>query len=141
MAQTAGATAAHSLALMGDTATMAVDSVTYAINIGAEYHKETVGPRAAARIEIGASLLSVVALVAVTISIVISAVARLSEAAAEKDEDVDPLIMLIFTSMNLAVDIGMCGSIVLRRTSGLGAIGYCKSNLVIMAVYGHGAAA
>ena len=76
--QLLGAAAANSLALMGDTGTMFVDSVTYAINLYAEYNKTKLGPRQAARLEIAASVISVVALLGVTCYVIDDALARLT---------------------------------------------------------------
>lgn len=118
MAQTIGATAANSLALLGDTGTMYVDSATYLINIAAEYHKARLGARNSALVEVAASVLSVLALVAVTCAILADALARLK--APSGTEDVDPGIMLAFTMVNLVVDFAMCASIALRRSGGLG---------------------
>ena len=121
VAQTFGAAAANSLALAGDTGTMYVDSGTYAINIATEYHKERVGADGAAKIELLSAAISVLALAAVTVKVSFDAVERLrtTGAAAAAQADVDPKIMLVFTTVNLFVDFGMCASIVLRRTGGM----------------------
>ena len=59
-----GATAANSLSLLVRPTwmTMFIDSVTYIINIAAEYHKARLNARESALVEIGACLLSVIAL-------------------------------------------------------------------------------
>ena len=119
IAQMFGARAANSLALLGDTGTMCVDSATYAINIVAEYHKESVGARGAAMVEIGASLISTLALIGVTVAIMLDAVSRLQAQNTGTDVAVDPVIMLIFTAFNFLIDIFMCLSIILRRTGGV----------------------
>ena len=98
---------------------MCVDSATYAVNIYAEYHKEQLGPRRSAQTEIAASLLSVVALLAVTGFVMADAIIVLTASPSADIEDVDPVIMLAFTSVNLLVDFGMCGSIILRETGGI----------------------
>ena len=127
IAQMFGASAAHSLALLGDTGTMVVDSLTYAINIAAEYHKEALSARSAAKVELAASIVSLVALLGVTAWITFDAVVRLTSLDDGTQLDVDPNIMLLFTTINLLVDFGMCGSIVLRRTGGLAGciLGHC----------------
>ena len=117
LAQTAGATAANSLALLGDTGTMYVDSVTYAINIAAEYYKTRLGARRSAYVEVAASTISVLALLGVTAFVMWDAVARLKAPAT--GEEVDPIVMLVFTCFNLLVDIGMCASMILRKTGGV----------------------
>jgi Co/Zn/Cd efflux system component len=119
-AQALGAAAANSLALFSDTGTMAIDSATYLINITAEYYKARLGVAGSAYVEIGASLLSVGGLLAVTGAIMADAVRRL-ENGNDGSGQVDPIIMLIFTSLNLLVDFAMCGSIMLRRSGGVGA--------------------
>ena len=118
--QFVGARAANSLALMGDTGTMAIDSLTYAINLAAEYHKEKLGAKQSAMVEICASLVSVVALIAVTVFVIRDALERLNQVGEEgESEEVNPVIMLVFTSVNLLMDFAMCASIVLRSTGGL----------------------
>ena len=117
---------ANSLALMGDTGTMFVDSATYLVNLAAEYYKDRLGPRNSKVVEVSATFFSAVSLLGVTVYIMTDAVERLTH---RTGQDVDEGIMLIFTSINLLVDFGMCGSIVLRRTGGLiGCLGrrfYC----------------
>ena len=76
--QALGARAANSLALLGDTGTMAVDSLTYAINLAAEYNKYRLSVRTSDKIEIVASVFSVFALVGVTIYVMQDALKRLS---------------------------------------------------------------
>ena len=119
VAQLIGSRAANSLALMSDTSTMAIDSLTYAINVAAEYYKERMGARQSAIIEIVASIVSVVFLVAVTANFLSDAINRLNADAEEVEEEVNPIIMLVFTSINLVIDFAMCASIVLRRTGGI----------------------
>ena len=114
IAQLCGAAAANSLALMGDTGTMAVDSMTYAINLYAEYNKSRLGADRAEALEIGASVFSVVALLGVTAYVMRDAIDRLNAPQGDGD-GVNPSIMLFFTSLNLLIDFGMCGSIVLRH--------------------------
>ena len=116
--QAVGATAANSLSLLADTGTMFIDSVTYIINIAAEYHKARLNARESALVEIGACLLSVIALLVVTVAIFIDALIRLHEPSGA--EVVNPVIMLVFTALNLVIDFAMFTSIVLRRTGGLG---------------------
>ena len=79
VAQVAGAAAANSLAMMGDTGTMLVDSATYAINIYAEYQKAKRGPEAGAKYDVAASIFSVITLVGVTVYVMADAVGRLQE--------------------------------------------------------------
>ena len=117
LAQIGGATAANSLALMGDTGTMAIDSATYAVNIAAEYYKARLGARRSALVEVAASGVSVLALLGVTAFVFYDAIARIS--ALDDDQEVDPIIMLAFTCVNLLVDFGMCASFLLRKTGGL----------------------
>lgn len=136
-AQVIGATAANSLALLGDTGTMFVDSVTYAINIFAELNKHRFETHS---LEIGASLFSVAALCTVTAFVMRDAIGRLSrsrggeagsgEGSGEVEgevegEEVDPIIMLTFTCFNLLVDFGMFASILLRRRGGGGGSACC----------------
>ena len=117
-AQMLGARAANSLALLGDTGTMAVDSLTYAINLIAEYNRHRLSPRTSMAIEVSASLFSVVALVGVTMYVMHDAIVRLSRPST--GTRVNAGIMLVFTGINLLIDLGMCGSILLRRSGGLG---------------------
>jgi Co/Zn/Cd efflux system component len=60
--QLVGALAANSIAMLGDTSTMFVDSVTYAAGLLGEYHKNQSGPRTAAAVELSAASFSVIAL-------------------------------------------------------------------------------
>ena len=71
-------------------------------------------PRVARALDIGVSLFSVAALCGVTVYVMHDAIRRLGKSESEED-DVNPTIMLFFTSINLLIDFGMFGSIVLRR--------------------------
>ena len=102
--QLIGATASHSLALMGDTGTMGIDSLTYLINIIAEHNKHRLDARTARAIEIAASLFSAVALCGVTVQVAMDALPRLARTASE-EVDVDPDIMLFFTIINLLMGV------------------------------------
>ena len=132
IAQIFGAAAAHSLALLGDTGTMVVDSITYAVNIAAEYYKESVGggdvmaERRSAKIEVFASLLSVLALLGVTAVVTINALDRLNGTSPPIEDDVDPDIMLGFTMVNLVIDIVMWVAIVQRRAGGGAHCSQCR---------------
>ena len=123
LAQATGATAANSLALLGDTGTMFIDSATYAVNLAAEYYKAQLGARRSAVVEVVASAVSVVTLLGMTVFIMTDAIDRL--ASPDDEEDVDPVIMLFFTCFNLLIDIGMCISLVTRKSGGLAGLFSC----------------
>lgn len=117
LAQFFGARSANSLSLMSDTGIMFVDSATYAVNIAAEYYKERLGARNSKLVECLATLVSAATLLGVTGYLMKDALARLQPG--QPASDVNPAIMLVFTSVNLLVDFGMCGSIAMRRTGGI----------------------
>jgi len=122
--QICGAVLAKSTAMMGDTSTMMLDSVTYAFNLFAEYRKTKSDPRSAAIIEIAASSFSVVVLGVVTVLLAITAISSLSAQQQYREDndhshDVNPQIMFGFTLANLVVDIGMVLSILLRHRGGV----------------------
>ena len=123
-AQVAGSIISHSLALMGDTGTMCVDSGTYLINIFAEYVRARgASARTCATIDASAAAISVVALVVVCILTVSESVQRIvridgNATGVDPPEEVNAQVMFGFTLGNLFIDIGMLGSILLRKRGG-----------------------
>ena len=131
-AQVAGSIVSHSLALMGDTGTMVTDSITYSINILAEYvHIRGADPRTSAAIHTAAAAISVIALVAVSVLTVCESIGRIMEISShgsggDEPKEVNAQVMFAFTLGNLFIDIGMLGSILLRKRGGWLGLLTCK---------------
>ena len=133
-AQVAGSIVSHSLALMGDTGTMVTDSITYSINIFAEYvHIRGADPRTSAAIHTAAAAISVIALVAVSVLTVCESIGRIMEitgdshgSGGDEPKEVNAQVMFAFTLGNLFIDIGMLGSILLRKRGGWLGLLTCK---------------
>ena len=122
--QTFGAVLANSLSLLSDTGTMYVDSVTYLINLFAEYQKVRQGKNETSmRYEVGATVFSIVSLLGVTAYTMDDAVKRLVSAA--EREQVSAPIMLGFGLCNLLLDISMISSIAFRRRCSCAALCCC----------------
>ena len=128
-AQVVGAEVSHSLALAGDTGTMLVDSVTYLINIVAA-HVAILGFResTAKAIELCAALVSVASLIVVAALTTQDSVLRIMHhnstatpsvvVVSDEEPKIQPQVMFTFTALNMLIDIGMIGSIVLRKHGG-----------------------
>mmetsp|Transcript_15485 Transcript_15485/g.18364 ORF Transcript_15485/g.18364 Transcript_15485/m.18364 type:complete len:431 (-) Transcript_15485:779-2071(-) len=112
IAQLVGAVKADSLAMYGDCSTMALDSLTYMLNIYAEKRKK-VGTIEAARLEVYVASFSIVTLVAVTAVLLWDAIRRL-DTHHSKSDVVSADIMLEFSLGNLAIDIFSCSLFVSR---------------------------
>jgi len=102
---------------------MFVDSGTYLINIAAEYYrsKGESSERTAALLDISASAISVVALALVTAFFLHDSITALQEEDAgsgDADDDVNGMVVTLFTTANLIIDITMVGSILLRNRGG-----------------------
>ena len=122
--QTAGAILANSLSLLSDTGTMYVDSVTYLINLFAEYQKTRQGmTETSMRYEVGATVFSIISLLGVTAYTMDDAVKRLVSAAGR--EQVSAPIMLGFGLCNLILDASMISSIAFRRRCSCAALCCC----------------
>jgi Co/Zn/Cd efflux system component len=76
-AQTVAALMANSLALLGDCASMGVDTLTYVGNLYAETRGSELGPEAAQRRQLLASAGSLLVLLGVTSLVVVDAMSRL----------------------------------------------------------------
>lgn len=92
---------------------MLVDSLSYLVNIYAESKKLSEG-RAAARLEGYAALMSVALLLGVTGSVLADASQRLC-CPSDDEDDVDGEVVFVFASLNMLIDILMCGSFFWRR--------------------------
>ena len=131
-AQVAGSLISHSLALMGDTGTMVVDSGTYLINILAEYVRlRGASSRTSAAIDAAAAGISVAALIAVSALTTSESIDRIihinDKNVTSPPEDINAHVMFAFTLGNLFIDIGMLGSILLRKRGGWLGVLSCKS--------------
>jgi len=119
VAQLFGSILSGSQALFSDTSTMFVDSATYLINILAEYLR--IGGakrRTSAAVDISAAGISFVALVAVAILNILESVKGIEEGGGDTSDSPNQYIMFGFTAGNLVIDIGMLGSILLRKRGG-----------------------
>lgn len=135
-AQFAGSIISNSVALGADTGTMAVDSLTYLINIVAEVVRiRGASPRTSELIDATASGLSVIALIVVCALAVDESVGRLTSEAGDSGsgdgsgdaEDINAPVMFAFTFGNLIIDIGMLGSILLRKRGGWMGVLTCRT--------------
>ncbi|GBG29615.1 Hypothetical Protein FCC1311_058362 [Hondaea fermentalgiana] len=116
LAQLVGSYLANSLSMYGDTLTMGLDSLTYALNIYAERRKLKASrlatredtEEALERLDALVALVSLFTLVGVTLYIIVDAVARL-----RSEAGVDPVsaqIMLGFTTANLVMNFFSCSA-------------------------------
>ena len=136
VSQAFGSIISNSKALGADTGTMFVDSGTYLINIAAEYYrsKGESSERTAALVDISASAISVVALALVTVFFLHDSITALQEEDAgsgdagsgDADDDVNGMVVTLFTAANLIIDITMVGSILLRNRGGWWGLLTCK---------------
>lgn len=122
LAQLLGSYFANSLSMYGDTLTMGLDAMTYALNIYAEKRKiasrndaslETAEAELE-RLDTTVAVVSLLTLVGVTIYIIADAIARL-----KSEDSVNPVsakIMLGFTSANLVMNFLTCSAF-LRSSS------------------------
>jgi Co/Zn/Cd efflux system component len=137
MAQVFGSILSHSLALAGDTGTMVVDSVSYLINIGAEYVRiRGASERVTNLIDVAASGFSATSLAVVCALTTYESIRKIASVDASGSgsarlEDVDARIMFAFTAGNLAIDIGMLGSILLRKRGGWKGLLTCRCTVVV----------
>lgn len=133
-AQTVAALAANSLTLLGDSATMLLDGVTYVVNLYAASRRGS-GPEAARRaelMEVRAAAFSVAALLLMTALLAVDALGRVCCSAAGHEEAVDGRIVLGFALANLATDVVMCSRFLYAsRVSEL------KSQLNLASAYAH----
>lgn len=111
-AQIVAALHANSLALLADSGTMLVDSVTYAFNIYAEYVRATTDDDARVRtVDVFASTFSVIALVVVTVYVFVGSLQRLVQADDnDGEETVNGRLVVEFAVGNLVLDVVMCVS-------------------------------
>eukprot|EP00036_Acanthoecidae_sp_10tr_P009214 CAMPEP_0182920812 /NCGR_PEP_ID=MMETSP0105_2-20130417/3730_1 /TAXON_ID=81532 ORGANISM="Acanthoeca-like sp., Strain 10tr" /NCGR_SAMPLE_ID=MMETSP0105_2 /ASSEMBLY_ACC=CAM_ASM_000205 /LENGTH=363 /DNA_ID=CAMNT_0025058265 /DNA_START=283 /DNA_END=1374 /DNA_ORIENTATION=+ len=106
IAELAASILAKSESLFGDSMTMMIDGLTYAVNLWADKAKQ--GKPEAIRIKIDtiAPALSLAALVAVTIYITVDAARRLSDKSKEDSNDANAEVMWSFALVNLILDFG-----------------------------------
>ena len=105
VAQVVAAGVANSLSMYGDSATMMLDSLTYAVNIYAEC-KKSPNEAASLRVELIATCFSIATLVAVTGFLMWDAASRLRSGNRGQGVQVD--IMLEFSMANLVIDVVAC---------------------------------
>jgi Co/Zn/Cd efflux system component len=120
IAEIAGALYSHSLSLIGDAAAMMVDVFTYAFNMYAERVKsrgEVISNRARLIMEVYIPSLSVCALIGVTAYITQQAVIVLLHPNDQGSEDVNILMLWLFSSLNALVDIASLGMFCVSRDS------------------------
>jgi Co/Zn/Cd efflux system component len=91
-------------ALMADAATMVVDGVTYGLNFWAEWSKVGKSPRHQLWLDVVPPLVSVVALVAVTVWVMIDSVKSLNRKRGDDEDDVNVTVMWVFATINLVLD-------------------------------------
>ena len=113
---------------------MLSDSITYLINIAAEFFRiRGASHRACTIVDLAASAVSVLCLVTVTALAMKESIGRLNDMNGEAgsgggdDEHVNPYVMFGFTAGNLLIDIGMIGSLVLRNRGGWSAVFMCTA--------------
>jgi Co/Zn/Cd efflux system component len=107
-----------SLALMGDSSTMVLDSITYAMNYWLEIQKEK-KTRSKLRlqwIEIYVSGLSVIVLLGVSIVFLILAIQRIVNAK-NSEQEVEATFVLVFSAINLVFDFLSLGLFIHERRS------------------------
>eukprot|EP00516_Mucochytrium_quahogii_P003981 CAMPEP_0203759484 /NCGR_PEP_ID=MMETSP0098-20131031/12542_1 /ASSEMBLY_ACC=CAM_ASM_000208 /TAXON_ID=96639 /ORGANISM=" , Strain NY0313808BC1" /LENGTH=242 /DNA_ID=CAMNT_0050652487 /DNA_START=117 /DNA_END=842 /DNA_ORIENTATION=+ len=110
LAEIFAAIASHSLSLFGDAVCMVVDSITYGLNMVAEYKKEHGGISETTRLklEFYIPLLSVTALGTTSIYLLVEAVSTIEHPPSHDEKNAESTsdkVMLVFSSVNLAVDI------------------------------------
>ncbi|GBG34835.1 Hypothetical Protein FCC1311_110572 [Hondaea fermentalgiana] len=105
IAQMIFAIAGNSLSLIGDSSCMIVDAVTYGLNMIAERLKvRGVTERTRLRLELFIPFVSMCGLIATSIYIIDDASATIS-AGPLADDSTDDIIMIIFSSINLGIDV------------------------------------
>lgn len=105
IAEFVAAILAKSESLMGDSITMMVDGLTYAINLWAERAKEGKTERERIKIDTVAPAISLLALVAVTVYVAVDAIARL-EHNKSGSNNANAEVMWAFAAVNLVLDFG-----------------------------------
>lgn len=90
---------------MGDSITMMVDGLTYAINLWAERAKEGKTERERIKIDTVAPAISLLALVAVTVYVAVDAIERLAHNKSGSN-NANAEVMWAFAAVNLALDFG-----------------------------------
>lgn len=103
--QTFAAVLARSEAMMGDSASMGVDAMTYAFNLYAEKRKDTADKKTKLLLELIPPAISVVVLLVVTFFLFRKAIITLAMGVPENPADEPNVaIMFIFSSSNLLLD-------------------------------------
>lgn len=108
IAEIAGAFASGSLSLLGDAAAMSVDVFTYICNMYAEHVKgkgEEITNNGRLIMEVYIPSFSVCALIGVTIYITQDALSELSAPRGDDDEDVNVVMLWVFSCSNALVDV------------------------------------
>lgn len=109
IAQIIAAIIGNSLSLLGDSSSMIVDAVTYGLNMVAEMMKKRgVSEIVRVRLELGIPLFSMLALIATSLYIIEDAavtIATVDEIAADEQNVTNDTLMLIFSCINLSIDI------------------------------------
>jgi len=95
----------HSQAMLSDSASMIVDSMTYGFNYCAEKKKVGASPRKRLMLELFPPLISVTTLVTVTFFIIKDALKTLMGNPADDDEEPNVILMSTFSAVNILVDV------------------------------------
>lgn len=132
IAQFIGAYKANSLAMYGDCATMALDSLTYMLNIYCE-NRRISGSLEALQLEVLVASISVASLTFVTIILLWDSLKRLHDSQ-PGENTVDASIMLKFSILNFIVDIISC-SIFLSNSNDSNGINKPVPNSVYNPIY------
>jgi hypothetical protein len=103
VAEVLGGIFGNSLALASDASTMLVDALTYLLNLLSERKKAKATPRQVLLYELISPTFSLVALLAATIYILVSAASELDNP--DNSEPPNIIIMWCFTLINLSIDI------------------------------------
>jgi len=116
-AQTVGAVAAHSKALLADTMAMWVDCLTYLLNLAAEAYAGTPFYR---HLQLAIPLVSLSTLIYATTTVLSAALATLNSPRAEGDaDDVNPYIVLAFSCWCTVFDgTSLCAFVQNHRRTG-----------------------
>lgn len=103
VSQFVGSVLSNSLALYGDSLDMAIDTITYALNLWVERVRDSgINHRRALYLEVVVSLISGLSLTGATVFLFIEAVRRLE--APEDDTEEEPIYVLVFSGINLLID-------------------------------------
>lgn len=103
--QTFAAIYARSQAMLGDSAAMSVDAMTYAFNLAAERRKDSSDQITRLKLEIIPPCISIVTLIAVTIMIMKDAIITLLGRVPENKADEPNVdLMFLFSALNLVLD-------------------------------------